>query len=215
VTKEEFAFLCAFLRDQSGLVLTEDKTYLVESRLMSVARRRGLQGLSELIGAVRTKCDPVLNIQVVEAMTTNEPSFFRDVKPFDSLRNTVPKLVVPAVKASGGNKLRIWSAACSSGQEPYSIAMVLKENPALLQGLQVEILGTDLSMDILVKGEIWTVQPVRGAARPARHDADELFRAGRREMADQADNPLDGKVRAGQSAAGYPKVRNVRYRVLP
>jgi len=153
VTKEEFEFLRAFLKSQSGLVLSEDKTYLVESRLMPIARRRGLQGLSELIGVVRTKRDPALNIKVVEAMTTNESFFFRDVKPFDSLRNAVLPLVVPAIKAAGGNKLRIWSAACSSGQEPYSIAMVLKENPALLEGLSVDILGTDLSVDILTKAK--------------------------------------------------------------
>jgi len=153
VTQEEFDFLRAFLKDQSGLVLSEDKSYLVESRLMPIARRRGLQGLSELISVVRTKRDAALNIEVVEAMTTNESFFFRDVKPFDSLRNTVLPMVVPAIKAAGGKKVRIWCAACSSGQEPYSIAMVLKETPALLAGLPVEILGTDLSVDILVKAK--------------------------------------------------------------
>ena len=151
MTKEEFEFLRAFLKDQSGLVLSEDKTYLVESRLMPIARRRGLQGLSELIGVIKTMRDFALNDEVVEAMTTNESFFFRDVKPFDSLRNSVLPMVVPAVKAAGATKLRIWSAACSSGQEPYSIAMVLKEYPELLQGLSVEILGTDLSLEILSK----------------------------------------------------------------
>ena len=150
---ENFTFLAQFLKDESGLFITEQKAYLVESRLVPVARKRGLSDLDDLVVAVRSKKDIKLNSEVVEAMTTNESFFFRDIKPFDSLKNTVLPQIVKARKAANATKIRIWSAACSSGQEPYSIAMLLKENPAVLQGLEVEIVGTDLSGEILAKAQ--------------------------------------------------------------
>ena len=149
----DFEFLRGFLKDQSGLILSPDKGYLVESRLMPVARKRGLNGLDELIATVRGGKDEGLRVDVVEAMTTNESFFFRDTKPFDSLRDVVLPRVVKARKAAGAKTVRIWSAACSSGQEPYTIGMILKESPDLLQGLRVEIVGTDLSGEILAKAK--------------------------------------------------------------
>lgn len=149
----DFEFLRAFLKGQSGLILSADKGYLVESRLMPVARKRGLNGLDELIATVRGGKDEGLRIDVVEAMTTNESFFFRDTKPFDSLRDVVLPRIVEARKAAGAKTIRIWSAACSSGQEPYTIGMILKENPDLLQGLDVDIVGTDLSGEIIAKAK--------------------------------------------------------------
>jgi len=151
VKPENFTYLAQFLKDESGLIITEEKAYLVESRLVPVARKRGLADLDELVIAVRHKKDADLNNHVVEAMTTNESFFFRDIKPFESLKNTVLPQIVRARKAAKAKKIRIWSAACSSGQEPYTIAMMLKETPALLQGLDVEIIGTDISNEILAK----------------------------------------------------------------
>ena len=148
---ENFTYLAEFLKVESGLIITDEKVYLVESRLGPVARKRGLADLDDLVVAVRGKKDANLNNDVVEAMTTNESFFFRDIKPFESLKNTVLPQVVSARKAAKAKKIRIWSAACSSGQEPYTIAMMLKENPAILQGLDVEIIGTDISSEILAK----------------------------------------------------------------
>lgn len=151
MNQNDFKFLADFLKAESGLVVTEEKTYLVESRLVPVARKRGLADLDELVAKIRAKSDPELNKVVIEAMTTNESFFFRDIKPFESLKSAVLPQLVPARKAAGAKKIRIWSAACSSGQEPYTIAMVLNEEPALLQGLEFEIIGTDLSTEILEK----------------------------------------------------------------
>ena len=150
---ENFKFLAQFLKDESGLVITEEKAYLVDSRLVPIARKRGIADLDELVASVRSNKDSNLNNDVVEAMTTNESFFFRDIKPFESLKNSVLPQIIPARKAAGAKKIRIWSAACSSGQEPYTISMTLKENPALLQGLDVEIVGTDLSNEILAKAQ--------------------------------------------------------------
>jgi chemotaxis protein methyltransferase CheR len=151
VKPEKFKYLAQFLKEESGLIVTEEKAYLVDSRLVPVARKLGLADLDALVVAVRSKKDAKLNNDVIEAMTTNESFFFRDIKPFETLKNTVLPKIVPARKAANAKKIRIWSAACSSGQEPYTIAMLLKESPAILQGLDVEIVGTDLSSEILLK----------------------------------------------------------------
>jgi chemotaxis protein methyltransferase CheR len=145
---DDFDFLAKLLKERSGLVLGKDKSYLLESRLMPVARKRGYKGLDELVAQLR-KRDEALAADVTDAMTTNESFFFRDSKPFDQFRDVVlPNLLkTRATKKS----FRIWCAAASSGQEPYSLAMILKENAAKLAGWRTEIVGTDLSREILQK----------------------------------------------------------------
>lgn len=145
---DDFDFLAKLLKDRSGLVLSKDKSYLLESRLMPVARKRGFKGLDELVAQLR-KRDEALAADVTDAMTTNESFFFRDSKPFDQFRDVVlPNLLkTRATKKS----FRIWCAAASSGQEPYSLAMILKENAARLAGWRTDIVGTDLSREILQK----------------------------------------------------------------
>ncbi len=151
MTGEDFDLLCRLLKDRSGLVLTRDKAYLLESRLLPVARKRNMKSLDELIATLRGRADGDLVRDVIEAMTTNESFFFRDVKPFDQFRN----YVLPQILKTRATKksIRIWSAACSSGQEPYSLAMILAEEKAKLQGWQIEIVATDLSNEILEKAQ--------------------------------------------------------------
>lgn len=128
----DFEMLSTMLKERSGLVLTKDKSYLLETRLMPVARRRGLKGLDELCANIKLKKDKELIEDVTEAMTTNESLFFRDQKPFDQFKDVLlPKLL--ASRAST-RRIRIWSAACSSGQEPFSLCMLLKELQAKLTG---------------------------------------------------------------------------------
>ncbi len=154
MTGEDFDMLCRLLKERSGLVLTRDKAYLLESRLLPVARRRNMKSLDELVAALRGRPDGELVRDVVEAMTTNESFFFRDIKPFDQFRDFVlPQLMrTRAARRS----IRIWSAACSSGQEPYSLAMILTEQKAKLQGWNIEIIATDLSTEILEKAQAGT-----------------------------------------------------------
>jgi chemotaxis protein methyltransferase CheR len=144
----DYEFLRKFLKERSGLDLSSDKQYLVESRLIPLARRAGLPGITELVQKIKGGSDP-LTAEVVEAMTTNETFFFRDKVPFDHLREAViPELL----KARASRRsLRIWCAASSTGQEPYSIAMCLKEIGPALAGWRVEILATDLSQAVLEK----------------------------------------------------------------
>jgi chemotaxis protein methyltransferase CheR len=150
VTPLDYDFLRKLLKERSGLDLSAEKQYLVESRLLPLARKSGLDGISELVQKLKNGAD-ALTSEVVEAMTTNETFFFRDKVPFDHLRETV----LPALLAGrGGRKtLRIWSAASSTGQEPYSIAMLLKEKEAALAGWRVEIVATDLSQEVLEKSK--------------------------------------------------------------
>jgi chemotaxis protein methyltransferase CheR len=147
---DDFDFVAKLLKERSGLVLNKDKSYLLESRLMPVARRRGMKGLDELVVALR-RMEPALVKDVTEAMTTNESFFFRDTKPFDQFRDRV---IPSLLKARAAKKqIRIWCAACSSGQEPYSLAIILKEMEAKLAGWRVEIVATDLSTEILEKAK--------------------------------------------------------------
>ncbi|MGY3235731.1 chemotaxis protein methyltransferase CheR [Bradyrhizobium sp. USDA 4472] len=148
MTPADYDYLRKFLKERSGLDLSPDKQYLVESRLLPLARKASLPGISDLVLKIRNG-DGRLATDVVEAMTTNETFFFRDRIPFDHLRDSI---VPGLIKARAARKsLRIWSAASSTGQEPYSIAMCLKEMGAALAGWRIEIVATDLSQDVLEK----------------------------------------------------------------
>ena len=151
MTPAEYEFLSTMLKERDGLVLTKDKTYLLESRLMPVARRQGLKGLSELITEIRTRKDEALVRDVTEAMTTNESFFFRDIKPFETFRTAILPRILET--RAGRKTFRIWSAAASSGQEPYTLAMILKEEGARLAGWRYEIIGTDISSEMLEKAK--------------------------------------------------------------
>ena len=151
---EDFNLFQSLLKQRSGLVVTPDKAYLLESRLMPVARKWQLKGLEDLATACRGRRDEKLLRDITEAMTTNESSFFRDTKPFDQMRT----VVLPKLRESrgGSRKIRVWSAACSSGQEAYSLAMMLREAGPQWAGWQIEILGTDISNDILARAKSGT-----------------------------------------------------------
>jgi chemotaxis protein methyltransferase CheR len=143
----DYEFLRKLLKERSGLDLSSDKQYLVESRLTPLARRVGLSDIAELVAKIKSGSE-ALTLEVVEAMTTNETFFFRDKIPFDHLRQTVLPELVQA--RANRRSLRIWCAASSTGQEPYSIAMSIKEF-APLAGWRVEIVATDLSQGVLEK----------------------------------------------------------------
>jgi chemotaxis protein methyltransferase CheR len=150
VTPFDYEYLRRFLRERSGLDLSSDKQYLVESRLVPLAVRAGLSGIAELVQKMRSGGE-ALAADVVEAMTTNETFFFRDRIPFDHLRATILPELLQA--RAGRRSLRIWCAASSTGQEPYSIAMCLKDMGAALAGWRIEILATDLSAAVLEKSK--------------------------------------------------------------
>lgn len=135
------------LKDKSGLVLSQDKSYLLESRLNPIAKQWGYDTLDAMTMALHGVPDPALIKDIVEAMTTNETSFFRDSRPFELFQDTV--LTYMRSKRTHLQTIRIWCAACSSGQEPYTLAIVLKELEKQYPGWKFEILATDLSSDIL------------------------------------------------------------------
>ena len=144
---ENFDFLCRMVHQDSGIVLDESKGYLLESRLLPVVKSEGATSLDDLCRLIRATGGERLRHKVVEAMTTNETLFFRDVTPFESLqKELIPKLVE---RTAGRRPVRFWSAACSSGQEAYSLAMMWLEMG--LGPSQIELLGTDLSDEILEK----------------------------------------------------------------
>ena len=147
----DFALLAKILKDRSGLILGDNKTYLLESRLVPVAKKHDLDDLDGLIKAVKGTTNELLLFDITEAMTTNESFFFRDNTPFDTFKaHTLPALLE---SRKNTRHIRIWSAACSTGQEAYSLAMILKENAALLANWRIEIIGTDLSPKVLEKAK--------------------------------------------------------------
>ena len=145
----EMSWLCKMIRDKSGIVLGEDKLYLLESRLKPVAEKNAFRTITDLVIALRkTEWSP-LHYQVIDAMTTNETYFFRDIAPFDALRE---KLIPDLIKKRAGEKrLHMWCGAASTGQEPYSIMMVLREHFPSLMGWDVKLLATDLSTKVLAR----------------------------------------------------------------
>lgn len=146
---EDFQLISELLKQRSGLSITKEKMYLIESRLQPIARSHGYADLSDFIRRALRPANPDIEHEVVQAMTTNETMFFRDLKPFTQLRERI----IPHWRAQhpARQKLRIWSAACSSGQEPYTIAMSLKEETAALSGCDIDIVASDLSEKVVEK----------------------------------------------------------------
>jgi chemotaxis protein methyltransferase CheR len=144
-----FETLATLLKARSGLVIGMDKLYLLETRLTGLVKREKLGDLNGLAERLRRPGSDTLGRDVVEAMTTNESFFFRDDKPFRHFRTQA--LARLAATRQPGSRLRIWSAAASSGQEAYSLAMIVAESGTLLGGRKLEILGTDIARDQLAR----------------------------------------------------------------
>jgi len=145
----DFDLVANGLKKRSGLDLSKDKTYLIESRLGPVARKLGLEDMAKLIVELRTRPTEALWNEVTDAMTTNESFFFRDKTPFELFE----KVMLPSLVKSRANtrRIRIWCAAASTGQEPYSIAMIIKQLAVKLAGWNFEIIGTDICEEVLDK----------------------------------------------------------------
>lgn len=145
----DFELIRRHLADRAGIDLPRDRAYLVKSRLAPVARKWSFGGLDDLAEAVRLRTDKALLADVVEALLIKETYFFRDSRPFLQFRDLVlPHLLQQNHKSCS---LRIWCAGCSSGQEAYSLAMLLRDRERDLAGWEVQILGTDLSAEVLVR----------------------------------------------------------------
>jgi chemotaxis protein methyltransferase CheR len=149
LTAAEFDYIRRLVLEQSAMVLDDDKQYLAESRLLPLARREGFDSLGSMVASLLAKKPDGLHRHVVEAMTTNETSFFRDFHPFEALRKSIlPQLLI---SRASSKELNIWSAACSSGQEPYSIAMLLREDFPGLTGWNIKLIASELSAEMLAR----------------------------------------------------------------
>ena len=155
VTPADYEFLQRFLKEKSGLVLTSEKQYLIESRLQPVAKQNAIASLTDLVARLKAQPSGELAVRVTEAMTTNESFFFRDKVPFDHFKDVMLPYLIKERAAK--KQIRIWCAAASTGQEPYSLAMILKEAASQLAGWRIEIIGTDLSQEVLGTGQVWAI----------------------------------------------------------
>jgi chemotaxis protein methyltransferase CheR len=149
ISAATFDFVRTLICDQAGIILERDKQYLVEARLMPIARKQGFDSADALVTQVSRTNDAALRQSVIEAMTTNETTFFRDGEPFEALRkHIIPEIVT---KRAAVKELRIWCGAASTGQEPYSLAMLLLEDFPQLATWKVTIHATDLSEEVLAR----------------------------------------------------------------
>jgi chemotaxis protein methyltransferase CheR len=149
LTAQEFTFISTLVRRDAAIVLEPGKEYLVEARLMPLARQTGASTVSEFVLRAQQRPEPEIQRRIVDALTTNETSFFRDGEPFTAMTTMVmPELLS---RRASTRHLRVWSAACSSGQEPYTLAMQLQDH--LPGGWAYEILGTDISSEMLQRAE--------------------------------------------------------------
>lgn len=147
----DIQFLSSVLKQSSGIIVGADKAYLIEARLAPIARKHSCSDVANLIAKLRQTAAPAILRDVVDAMTTNESFFFRDTKPFDLFRTVVlPDLMQ---KRASAKTLKIWCAAASTGQEPYSLAILLAEEAAKMAGWNCSILGTDLSDTALARAK--------------------------------------------------------------
>jgi len=186
---ESFKYVCDLVRRRAALVVEPGKEYLVDSRLGPIAKREGLDSIDALVTKLRADDRGPLVGQVIEAMTTNETSFFRDVHPFEVLRT---KLLPDMIKARAATRsLRIWCAAASTGQEPYSIAMTIRHHFPELAGWNVQITATDLNAAVLERARTGIYRQLevnRGLPAPMlikyfdRIDADWQIKADLRQM---------------------------------
>jgi chemotaxis protein methyltransferase CheR len=149
VADPQFDWLCGLLRRRTGVCIDQSKQYLVVARLMPIVKQRKIPSLETLIDRVRQGIDPSLEKDVLCAMMTHETSFFRDKAPFEALRQVIADLVP---RRTADKQLTIWSAACSTGQEPYSLAMTLLEHfRELVATWRIRIIATDFSEPILAR----------------------------------------------------------------
>jgi chemotaxis protein methyltransferase CheR len=149
ISKAEFDYLRSLIKEHSAIILEDGKEYLVEMRLMSLARIDGFANVGALILDLKAKPFGEAHRKVIDAMTTNETSFFRDLHPFETLKNEViPEFLK---KRATSKQLNIWFAACSSGQEPYSVAMMLNHNFPQLSSWRLNLTAGDLSRLMLEK----------------------------------------------------------------
>jgi chemotaxis protein methyltransferase CheR len=149
ITPTDFQYVRELMLTRSSIVLEPGKEYLVESRLLPLARRHGEQDVAGLLARLRTRLDMGLQTEIIDALTTNETSWFRDRHPYDALAN---HLLPAAIRNRGTDRrLNIWSAACSSGQEPYSIAMTMLDSQPMLASWHTTIVATDLATSMVAR----------------------------------------------------------------
>jgi chemotaxis protein methyltransferase CheR len=149
LSQSEFAFVSNLVRKEASIVLAPGKEYLVEARLIPVARSVGAASVTEFLADLQRRPNPANQRKIIDALTTNETSWFRDREPFNALTEQVLPELIKA--RSAARKIRVWSAASSSGQEAYSLAIILQET--LPAGWTYEIMGTDISTEMVKRAE--------------------------------------------------------------
>ena len=147
IESSDFEYITRLLKEESAITLEKGKEYLVECRLEPLARSIGLADISALVAKLKTEQDVTLKRKMIESLTTHETSFFRDIEPWEVLRTKILPELIAGLRSK--KELTIWCGAASSGQEPYSLCMLIREHFPELAGWNMTILATDVSLSIL------------------------------------------------------------------
>ena len=148
----EFEYVRSLVRRESAIVLDDSKKYLVSSRLLPLAKEHGFESVAALVSSLQASPQGTLHTLVVEAIATTETSFFRDIHPFTALRDEILPELLREQRNTGGS-LNIWSAACSSGQEAYTVAMILRDRFAAMPGWSFQLLASDISRQMVERAK--------------------------------------------------------------
>ena len=171
LTSSDVDAVCGLVNDLCGIYLDESKGYLIEARLGELVKKSGCESYVEFALRAKRDADPAIRNKIIDAITTNETLFFRDNSPFDALQNKViPETIDGKAGTPFARRIRIWSAACSTGQEPYSIAIVLSEMLPDISSWDVNILGTDISDEVVARASRgwYTAHEIERGMPPAR-----------------------------------------------
>jgi chemotaxis protein methyltransferase CheR len=171
LTSTDIDAICGLVNDLCGVYLDESKGYLIEARLGELVKSAGCESYVEFALRAKREADPTIRNKIIDAITTNETLFFRDNSPFDALTNKViPETIDSKAGTAFAKRLRIWSAACSSGQEPYSIAILLSEMLPDVADWDINILGTDISDEVVARASRgwYTTHEIERGMPPAR-----------------------------------------------
>ena len=192
----DFNYIRDLVRERSAIVLEPGKEYLVESRLGPLAQQEGFSSLVQMVDHLRSGSFGDLHRKVVEAMTTNETSFFREMRVFEMFRKAILPKLLAARRIQ--HSLHLWCAASSSGQEPYSVAMLLRECLPMIDAWNVTFIASDLSREILARAR-GPLQPTGSESRVAGTFTGEIFQERGARLGDQSADPGHGGIPRNQS----------------
>lgn len=213
---EERLAVAQYIHSICAITLDQSKDYLIEGRLSGLMEEIRCPGFTELVSRAKSDPNGTIKRRIIDEITTGETLFFRDSSPFDLLRfKIIPELVDRRRKGGLNIPIRIWSAACSTGQEIYSIAMVLRELLGDLRGYNIRMVGTDISDQAVARASQGVFSQIEMGSGAYRRGQGKVLCSSRHRMENSRGNPRHGQFPEAESDGGFFFAWEIRYRLLP